>query len=162
MLTPSSVISKIKQISDKLNPVPFFDKINREIIENEQSVVQQEIDRLGLALDEYLRMYIRNYKSEHVQIYKNFNFVYQSSHNLKLELRTYLNDWIASNCDSLFQCFVDINVKPEYGFHIDQQILVYLSQSSNKNRLSDTTLYRVLRFSNSTITILHTQSSEDH
>lgn len=161
MSNPMTVISKIKRVLDRFNPVPFFDKINREIQENEHSTFQKEVDQLGLALDDYLRSYIREYKSEHTQVHKNFNFVYESAHQLKREIRTYLNDWISSNCNSIFQCMVDINVKPEYGFYIDQQILVYISQTPNKNRLTDTSLYRVLRFGNSSITILHTQSSQD-
>lgn len=158
MSSPMNVVTKVKHFLDKLNPVPFFSKLDQEIRENESSQLQQEVHKLGLALDEYLRDYIRSYYKTHAQISTNFNFVYRSASALKKELRGYLNDWISSNCDRVSQCYVEINVKPEYGFHTDQQIIVYISDSPNKNKFADTMLYRVLRFGNSSITILHTQS----
>lgn len=158
MTHSTTVVTKVKNFLDKLNPVPFLSKIEQEIRDNERSKLQQEVSRISLALDEYLRNHIKGYHASHNKVYKNFNFVYRSAHSLKKELQIYLNDWISANCDYLFDCFVDVNVKPEYGFHIDQQLIVYLSDSPNKNKLSDIMLYRVVRFGDSSITILHTVS----
>ena len=158
MTHSATMVTKVKNFLDKLNPVPFLSKIEQEIRDNERSKLQQEVNRISLALDEYLRNHIKGYHASHNKVYKNFNFVYRSAHGLKKELQIYLNDWISANCDHLFDCFVDINVKPEYGFHIDQQLIVYLSDSPNKNKLSNIMLYRVVRFGDSSITILHTVS----
>ena len=113
----ATMVTKVKNFLDKLNPVPFLSKIEQEIRDNERSKLQQEVNRISLALDEYLRNHIKGYHASHNKVYKNFNFVYRSAHGLKKELQIYLNDWISANCDHLFDCFVDINVKPEYGFH---------------------------------------------
>lgn len=158
MTHSATMVTKVKNFLDKLNPVPFLSKIEQEIRDNERSKLQQEVNRISLALDEYLRNHIKGYHASHNKVYKNFNFVYRSAHGLKKELQIYLNDWISANCDHLFDCFVDVNVKPEYGFHIDQQLIVYLSDSPNKNKLSNIMLYRVVRFGDSSITILHTVS----